>query len=140
MNTLRRLEENERSLADLYKIYSENFPDLAEFWKGLSNEEAHHSEILQKALKDNELEALIENKIPPEALLYVENFIKEETTKAKQGKLTHADALNTALRLERSFADSQHFDIFVSKDTRVLELFRQLDFETDGHVHMLEEE
>jgi hypothetical protein len=42
------MERQERLLAKLYGGFARNFPDHADFWNGLAQEELRHAELIQK--------------------------------------------------------------------------------------------
>ncbi|MDP1619546.1 MAG: hypothetical protein Q8M12_00950, partial [bacterium] len=97
------LEENELNISSLYSLYARKIPHKGAFWEQLSNEEISHASSLGNgsALIDP-AHSIIENKFSRGVVRYVMDFVLEEIRRAEKDDITHFDALQTALRVERS--------------------------------------
>lgn len=132
-------EENERNISALYAFYAAALPKHKKFWEKLSAEEISHANRISrtkitdgKNFKDNNFSRGIVN--------HVMSYVLEELEQAKKGNLAHADALRTALRVERSMLEKKCFEIFQPNSKTVQEVLEKMNKETEGHVEMLLDE
>lgn len=128
-------EENELNIASLYLIYAQKIPQEYDFWINLSNEEISHS----KSIKDEKdiSTAIIENNFSRGVVKHVMSFALRETEKATRNKITHHEALLTALRIERSMLEKKCFEIFIPINKKVEDMLCKLNKETEQHVAIL---
>lgn len=68
------------------------------------------------------------------------DFILKEIKRAETKKVSHVDALQSAIRIERSMLEKKCFDIFTPTDKAIEEIFCKLNDETEKHLKMIEEE
>lgn len=132
-------EENERNISALYAFYAAALPQHKKFWEKISAEEISHANRISrtkitdgKNFKDNNFSRGIVN--------HVMSYVLEELERAKKGDLTHAEALRTALRVERSMLEQKCFEIFSPNNNTLGEILKKLNQETEGHVEMLLDE
>jgi hypothetical protein len=131
-------EENEINIATLYSLYAQNIPEKKEFWNKISNEEIRHA--AQIGNEKDHTDPIVENKFSRIIIRNVINFVLEETSKAQQEKITHPEALRTALRIEQSMLEKKCFDIFTPSNKRVRDVFCTLNKETEQHIEILRKE
>lgn len=131
-------EENELNISSLYLLYAQKIPEKHNFWKRLSDEEISHAKSIGKE-KDN-IGSITGNNFSYGVINYVMNFVLEEIQKAEKGKITHHEALHTALRIERSMLEKKCFEIFIPTDKKVKDILIKLNKETEQHVKALLEE
>jgi hypothetical protein len=138
-NIISILMENERKVAHLYEIYAELLPKHKNLWTRLSHEEIEHAETISEAEKisDGNGKLFSTDKYLRGILKYVSDFLDEEIRKVKKQKLTQGEALETALRVERSVVENISFEIWQPKEKDVLRIFKRLNKETEGHIKTL---
>jgi hypothetical protein len=128
-------EENELNIASLYLIYAQKIPQEYNFWINLSNEEISHSKSI-KGEKDTST-TIVENNFSRGVVKHVMDFVLKEIEKATQNKITHHEALLTALRIERSMLEKKCFEIFIPTNKKVKDMLCKLNKETEQHVALL---
>jgi hypothetical protein len=141
MNSLQIIElfeKNEQNVAILYSIYAEKIPEKRSFWNNLATEEASHADYISnnKELKTT----IVENRYLRDIIKYIMDFVLQEIIKAKTSRITHQEALNTALRLEHSMLEKKCFEMFSSANDGLMRIFHKLNSETENHVKMITEE
>jgi hypothetical protein len=135
------LEENELNVSALYALYAQKIPAKCAFWDQLSREEISHAASIKKDYRELNLEeAIAENNFSRGIIAYVMDFVLAEIKKTQNHAVSHFDALNTALRIERSMLEKKCFDIFAPTNTTLKELFEKLNADTEKHTKMLLEE
>jgi hypothetical protein len=135
------LEENELNVSELYALYAKKIPAKCTFWERLSQEEISHAAAIRNDSAGLNLEqSIVENNFSRGIIKYVMDFVLEEIQKAQNSRVTHFDALNTALRIERSMLEKKCFDMFMPTSTTLKELFEKLNADTEKHTEELMEE
>ncbi|MFA5961253.1 MAG: hypothetical protein WC848_01050 [Parcubacteria group bacterium] len=135
------LEENELNVSALYALYAQKIPAKCTFWNQLSREEiSHAASIKNDCLGLNLEQAIAENNFSRGIITYVMDFVLAEIERAQNNAVSHFDALNTALRIERSMLEKKCFDIFAPTNITLKELFEKLNTETEQHTKVLTEE
>ncbi|MCK9378536.1 MAG: hypothetical protein M0P97_00115 [Candidatus Moranbacteria bacterium] len=134
-------KENELNISKLYALYALNIPQKKDFWKKLSEEEVAHAASISGNYKNtNGKDGIVENKFSRGVIRYVMNFVIEQLEKSKSEKISHQDALFTALRIERSMLEKKCFDIFTPVSETLKNVLRKLNDETEQHVEILIDE
>jgi hypothetical protein len=128
-------EENELNIATLYSLYAQKIPAKVDFWERLSNEEISHA--AQVGTEKNNTDAILENNFSRGVIKHIMDFVLEQTQKAQQENLSHADAILTALRIERSMLEKKYFDFFTPSNKTVHQIFSRLNKETEKHIQIL---
>jgi protein-arginine kinase activator protein McsA len=137
---LELFEENELQVGRLYELYSQKFPEHESFWHDLSMEESEHVASIQ-AMQIIESDNLIqESKFTRGVLKYVADFVKEKIQEAQKKKITHPEALEIALRIERSIIEKKCFDFFIPTDKKLESILKKLNQETESHIGRLQKE
>jgi hypothetical protein len=135
------LEENELNVSELYALYAQKIPDKYAFWNQLSREEISHAASIKNDCRGLNLEqAIADNNFSRGIITYVMNFVLAEIERARNNEVSHFDALNTALRIERSMLEKKCFDIFAPTNITLKELFEKLNADTEKHTRLLMEE
>ena len=133
-------QENELRVSELYKIYSQKIPDHKNFWKKLSGEEIGHADDIAAIYGDKNQDYFAENKFARGVIKYVSGFVEEKIKEAKEKKMTHADAINIALRIEQSMLEKKCFDMFIPTNTTVKQVMKKLNEDTERHAEQLRKE
>jgi rubrerythrin len=132
-------EDNELKVSILYKIYSQKIPAHKKFWKKISDEEVIHAKEIAKNFR-KEKECFKENKFTKGVVNYVSGYVEEKIEEARKNKITHADAINIALRVEQSILEKKCFETFIPKNKTVKEVMEKLNKDTQRHVDQLRKE
>ncbi|MFA6047469.1 MAG: hypothetical protein WCV59_01460 [Parcubacteria group bacterium] len=132
-------EDNELKISILYNLYSQKIPAKKAFWKKISDEEVIHAkEIAKNFAKEKEL--FKENKFTRGVVSYVSGYVEEKIEEAKKAKLSHADAINIALRIEQSMLEKKCFDMFIPTNITVKKVMERLNKDTELHANQLRKE
>jgi len=132
-------EQNELNISRLYRLYSQKLVDNRDFWEQLSKEEIAHALEIRKSY-DGKDDIFEETNFSRGTIKYVSDFVDDCIKKAKKEDLLHAEALETALRVEQSFLEQKCFEIFMPNQKNVREVFERLNKETEGHIRRIQEE
>ena len=134
-------EENELDISRLYAIYAQKFPKHTDFWARLSQEEISHAQDINDVQgKEIAEKFFAANKFSRGIIKYVNDFVKEQIALAKKKRMTHIEAVNIALRVERSAVENKCFDIFVPNNALVKDTLKKLNQETSRHIQVLMKE
>jgi len=133
------LGENESKIAMLYGLYAEKIRGRKKFWLTLEKEERGHGEVMMELDERcrGECDFLKVNRHARQIVGYVSEFINDEIRKAEMERISHGEALASALRLEQSMVESKSFEIFEPVGGPVAAVFRRINRETKGHVREL---
>jgi hypothetical protein len=100
-------EQNELNISRLYRLYSQKLIDKRAFWEQISREEIEHALDIRNSY-DGKDDIFKENNFSRGTIKYVSDFVLESIEKAGDENLSHADALETALRIEQSFLEKKN--------------------------------
>jgi rubrerythrin len=104
-----KLMENETAIGRLYEVFGRTFPQDAELWTGLAQDEHRHATWIRHALETLEPEqrqkGLVSIRLPAiEAML---QYVASIAGRCRQGELTRVTALALARDLENSLIESK---------------------------------
>lgn len=130
------LAENEELISELYRAYSEKFPDYRDFWREIAEEEKKHSRWMRSLQGyTDDILSFDEGRIKPElmriSLTYLEKKIKEAETE----EMTIADALTIALELETNMIERNYFKLFHGDSDELRSIFQNLESDTQQHTN-----
>lgn len=138
---MRLFEENELNISRLYALYAEKNPSKESFWSGLSREEIEHAAQIRNGEEElGNWEMIEENKFTRGVVRHVMDFVLDEIERAKNGKISHIEALHVALRVERSMLEKKCFDMFIPTDVTIKNLLKKMNRETERHILVLMKE
>lgn len=137
---LELFEENEVDISRLYRIYSQKIKGHKRFWEELSKEEIEHSLELNKIREEEKTDMIKENNFSRGIVKYVSDFVAEQIKVAKNGKITHREAIEIALRIEQSMLEKKCFEIFIPSKESLKKVLKNLNKETEKHVEVLRKE
>ena len=132
-------EQNELNISRLYRLYSQRLGEKKDFWEQISREEIQHALDIRNSYKGKE-DIFKESSFSRGTIKYVSDFVLESVEKAQKGEFTHAEALESALRIEQSFLEKKCFDIFIPNNKKVQEVLKKLNKETEEHIKRLQVE
>jgi rubrerythrin len=132
----------ENAIASVYNDFSNMFAEARDFFGDLSSEEVNHATVLEVAAGYNNA-----GKLPPEAvpvaLPHIDatlNFIAGVREKIKRADVTLEQALDMALAMETSKAESYLLET-LTKDTdeKVISKLRKLLVDERSHIEKIKE-
>lgn len=132
---LEKLKENEIAVSRLYSQFSQSFPEDADFWNQLSQQERQHAGWIER-LRDMVSSQDIRPATTVLSPLVVGNAITYADTvreKCRIGDLTRLSAYAIAFEIENSLIEKSFFSLFASASSPHKEILKQLLLETEGH-------
>ncbi|MDD5464101.1 MAG: hypothetical protein PHP62_03050 [Candidatus Moranbacteria bacterium] len=132
---IKLFEDNELNISNLYSLYAQKIPGKHAFWDKISKEEIAHA--VEIGSKMNYAENIIENKFSRGIIKYIMDFVLKEIEKTQQSKISHKEALQTALRIERSMLEKKCFEMFTPTHEKVQAVFNKLNKDSERHVALL---
>ena len=136
---LDKLILQEELIAELYDIFSSQFPQHASFWKELSLAEVRHAKLLRK-LKDatqKEQVSFDEGNVTLITLNAYLDRLDEVLQKANKGEFSLQTALSCAVDYESSLVERKIFSFFDSAHGKFKETLGILLSETEEHVEYI---
>jgi len=130
------LIEQENLLGQLYTIYRDIFPELADFWGQLVTEEKAHADVLAELSKsiDDKTVFFDQRKFTALGLSASIEYIRKQLQTATIRRLTLLKALSTAFDLETTLIEKEFFNVVVSDTLRIKTEFGKLRERTQEHV------
>lgn len=133
------MAEHERAIGSLYEAYKDRFPEMAEFWGGISGEEKIHARWLDdiRPKVERHLVYVDAERFSEQGLRESLEYIAEEKAELDKGDYTPKNALAASMHIENALIDSKNLEIF-STDSAELKHF--LDFlkeETENHKKII---
>lgn len=132
-------EKNELNISRLYRLYSQKIVGKKKFWEQLSREEIQHALEIRNSYQGKE-DVFEESNFSQGTIKYVADFVQKSIDEAKIQKISHQQALETALRIEQSFIEKKCFEIFIPNHETVKKVLRKLNRETQEHIERLKKE
>lgn len=134
------LAANEESVAKLYRMYADIFPDFCKFWSELAEEEMYHCRLVQKlgTSKEDHVE-INENRFDTVLLHTSSGYLKEKLKQATIAEVTIEDALSTALDIETGMLERGYFEVFEGESAEFRRTMRALATATAKHTNKIRE-
>ena len=127
---LELLNRQEERLSELYRLYSDKFPERKEFWNELAAEEAQHAKWVA-GLVNSAVKGVIhfdEGKINIHTLNTFVRGIESTIQKTRKTDPSELSAITYALDVERSLFEKNifgHFKAVSGKAVKILALLQQ---------------
>lgn len=135
------LMAHELKIAELYDIYSGNFPELGSFWKKIASEEKGHARMLKGLLfkvKNGEV-VFRRDKFPSPAvrasLEHLDQLIGES---AGTGGLL-VGALESAMDIEQGLIEMEYYKVVEGDTEEVVYILNKLDGDEKRHRMQVQE-
>lgn len=141
-NMLGLLVSLEEATATLYAAYSKRLKVSEKFWAGLANEERQHAKVVRSLYKVLDKAFVFGNlgRFNTTTIQSDVDFVVKAEFEARNGKLSLHDAINTALKIERSMTETGFFST-VTSDSREYQIIAKcLSEYTDLHIKKIQEE
>jgi hypothetical protein len=125
-------------IGKLYKLFSFRYPEYKVFWTEMASEE-HLHETWIKRLSQNDAFRFTKGELRAEYLASSIKVIEGLTDDVRSNReFTIAQAVSTALRIERSLCDKEIFKCFEGDSEHVRKTLYSLCVEQQIHVRKLE--
>ena len=110
------LAQHKEAIAQLYQLYSEEFPDLHDFWKGMADEKIKQAEALRGQLEKVKAGQgdLDRGRFQVEGIRASLNFIIGQMQAARQQVPAMKAALSQAANTEDAIIEKRCFEVFLN--------------------------
>ena len=131
------LMDNELAVSELYKVYATRFPEMADFWNHLANDEENHAEWIKTLNEEISKGNMVINpnrfKLPSLQGLY--DYIMGLIYKARRDDipLTNINALALSKSLEDALIEKRFFEIFETDSVMLKNVLNKLRIATEKH-------
>lgn len=136
------LANNELLISKLYQRYSENIPEMRNFWLKLVGEEIrHHRMILELNNKIAAGEVSFdEDRFKLKPIELVQSYLSEKIEEADSKKPSAKVSLAFAVDVESSLLERKIFTVFDTDSEDLRELLISLTEETREHLKLVQRE
>lgn len=133
------LAQNEQALADMYFAYSEKFPSFR-LWSYLNEEEEKHNDLVLSILDNVEDGSVQFNDMhfSIRTITIAIDQVLEEIAIIEDGDRKLEQAIEFALKMEKSMLEKNFLNYFSSEDPGIQNVLNQLRKDTKSHHKMLE--
>jgi rubrerythrin len=135
------LANNELLISKLYQRYSENVPEMRNFWLKLVGEEIHHHRMILEL--NNKIAAgevfFDEKRFKLKPIELVQSYLSEKIEEADSKKPSARESLAFAADVENSLLERKIFTVFDADSEDLKELLISLTEETRQHLLMVQE-
>ena len=136
------MAQNETVLSDLYKNFSEKYPETAEFWLNLANDELTHGRWLKSLIPEINRGNLSfqESRFNQKMVFDFLQGVRESLKKAeRQERMPLLEALALSLAIEKSMLEKDFFKAVETDQLALKEVLLNLAQATVKHVQKIEE-
>ena len=141
IKTLMRMHELEQSLAEMYALFAEKFPEHRELWLTLVKEEHEHAEAVQKlyGLTYKKDASFSEGSTRLSAIEAIIEYVKKTCEIGRYDGLTSEQALELSRDIEKSMIAKNIFNHFKVR-LEFVNLLNHLRTSSDQHAQLVQEE
>jgi len=115
------LASHEEAISELYRKYSDKFPDYEQFWLGLAEEEVLHAKWIRE-LRDDIEEGTVffnEGRFNIVAIQTSLKFIEKQIVDSESQEMSLIIALSLALDAENALLERKYYEIFEGDSVRL---------------------
>jgi len=129
------LADIEQTLAEIYRAYARDFPEMAAFWSRLADDELRHGEWVKDLLENLRIGLLEAEGSRTNYEMYEEyvTYLQHEATAAQKGRLTLLQALHSAELYEKTYLEKNIIHVFTTESAGVQKVLQRLVDETERH-------
>ena len=138
---LRIAEETEEDIARLYQVYSDRFPEYADFWSGLVMEQIDHVNTIHGLMNKVRVGLLrcSEDRFDCQALGSLRSKVQQEIIRAEQGQTSATEAFAIALEIEEAVSRREYSEALDEDSEEVRTAFSYLASSTQKRIKWIEE-
>lgn len=135
-----QLVQHKLLTAELYKLLAGHFPEYADFWSSLSEEELEHASWLEYLFKKirEEHASFQEKGIKTYTITAFHTYLQDAISGVKAGKPSLSKALSLTLDIERSLLEKRLFEHFIGQDREMSDLLQDLNRKMRDHTDRIE--
>lgn len=135
LKIIQKLIEAETKVGNLYKVYSEKFPEYSQFWKETAKEEAQHAGfiITLGSQMNDKTEYFDEKGFNLTALDTMINHLNDKIRTAEEGNESVLSAFSIALDIERSLIESKFYKSFCEESHELKTAIDKIITDTKRH-------
>ena len=139
LEVLGLMAAHESAACDLYRALAARFPEKAELFLGLAEEEVEHARKIGGFAEQVRAGAIKVDpqRFPPAEVLESLDRLRERAARLERGDVSIAEALAVAVDLENEILERSYFQVVESDGPELAELLRTLDAETRSHREKL---
>lgn len=139
VGTVEILAVNEEMLAELYRAYAGVYPEMADFWNHLADDELRHAGWVRALIERVERGELTirEGRFSPEAFNIFMEYLRQRTAEARAVPPSLFGALSVARDLETTMIEGSFHAAMDGDNDRVRQLLIALTESTKSHVAAL---
>lgn len=136
---LATLQKHELVLGQLYGIYARRFPNYADFWQKLAQEENKHAACLNslRTQMQNDPDIVIVDRFSTDAIEFSIHYIKQLIERAKQPNFNLLNAFSLAMKQEEALLEKNFFEVLTGNTEEVRSVLELLTEETQRHYQTL---
>jgi len=134
------MADNEEALARLYRTYAQRFPELADLWSALAEDELTHAEWLRTFAGSIDAALHIdETRFRKEAVSSFGAYVREQTIRAQTQQLPPITALSVARDAERALIERRFFEVFETDSVEMKHQLQRLADSVEEHIRKVEQ-
>lgn len=135
LKILESLAQIELAVSELYAIYARKYPEHRDFWGELVREEKNHAELIRglKAFIKNGTVRFDHKRCAASAVETVFNLINERIEAARSRVTPLANALNSALQIEKNVIEKDFCSFFEGDNEEFRDKCATVTRETSQH-------
>ena len=136
------LHDGEEFLGEIYKIFSEKYPEHNNLWQTLIKEKLKQAEAVRMLYKEIYEGHVIfdEGRVKPYAVKSVIEYLQGVHDNAKRGKYTARQALAVTYDMERSLIEKDVFKHFKADSIQLINVLNALHKGTLWHIDIAKKE
>jgi len=136
---LTALQEHERVIGQLYQAYSQRFPDYADLWEKLAQEENKHAACLNslRTQIQDDPDIVIMERFSTDAIEFSIRYVKELIERSKRPDFKIINAFSLAMKLEEALLENNYFEVLSGDTDEVRSVLDFLVEETERHFQIL---
>ena len=119
---------HEQAIGDLYEAYARRFPEHADFWETLSEEEYAHAEWARKLgvhVEEGTIE-IVPGRFRNKAIESSVNYLRQWTDEARKQEISLLYALSIANDIENALIDRKFFEIYETDSDEMVTILNAL--------------
>jgi len=135
------LAQNEEVLVDLYKLYSQQYPEYKDFWESISNDEVQHAQWLRDLIGqiNSGVLSFNPNRFNQQTVFESLHHGRQSLEQARQAAMPAKEALVLSLKIEKSLIESKFFEVAQTDALALKETLARLALSTELHIVKIEE-
>ena len=108
------LANNEESISQHYKIYSERFSEYKDFWSDLTEQEKNHAQWIRDLAREAKKGLVIinEKRFDKESVLEFQKHLKGMLAFIRENDISIKRALEDGLSIEKFLLEKNFFEVF----------------------------